>query len=465
MIAYLTRNRRGIHCGRSICALTVLALALLSTGCGVVSAVGGGGGTKYSALFRTAIGVYPNADVRILGVPVGKVDAVTPQGDLVKVDFHVDGDVRVPAEAKAAVVAPTVVADRYVQLTPVYTGGPTMPEGTVIPRERTASPPEFDDLVASAQKLSAALGPEGVNKTGALSEALTTAANNLRGNGQQLNTTLDNTSQAINTLSASRDNLANTTKNLQSFTTNLKGDDPQVREFTKQFAEVNGFLADERDNLGETLKELSETLGEVATFVRDNRPKIKANAEQLGSVLQTVNNERLALEQVLEVAGVALDGLVNTYNAGPAGLDARADLLSITLCLVGSNLPAPLQVPFIGVLELAFPGQGLAQTCGALAGALGMKASTSALKTQLNDPKVIASMMNLIALRQAALKSAPALPAAPKATFPLVAPTPDAARSLLPPAPSAGGGDARPALPAPPEDPKKAVDNLLGGGR
>lgn len=460
MIAHPTRSHRGIRCVRWISALTVLALALLTTGCGVFG--GGGGGTNYSAMFRTAIGVYPNADVRVLGVPVGKVDAVTPLGDLVKVDFHVDGDVQVPAEAKAAVVAPTVVADRYLQLTPVYTGGPTMPEGTVIPRERTASPPEFDDLVASAQKLSTALGPEGVNKTGALSEALTTAANNLRGNGQQLNTTLDNTSQAITTLSASRDNLANTTKNLQSFTTNLKGDDPQVREFTQQFAEVNSFLADERDNLGETLKELSEALGEVATFVRDNRPKIKENAEQLASVLQTVNNERLALEQVLEVAGIALDGLVNTYDAGTAGLATRADLLSVTLCLVGNSL-GPLAPLYVQLLELAFPGQGLPATCTALAGALGAKADMPALKAQLKDPKVIASLTNLMTLKQAALKGAPALPVAPKVAFPLVAPKPDGTKSLLPPAPASS--DAKPTLPAAPEDPKNAVGNLLGGGR
>lgn len=455
----MNAKRRAV---RSIAGLVTVALVLLTTGCG---AVGGGGGTRYSALFRTAIGVYPNADVRVLGVPVGKIDAVTPQGDLVKVDFHVDPEVRVPADAKAAVVAPTVVADRYLQLTPVYTGGPTMPEGMVIPRERTASPPEFDDLLASAQKLSTALGPDGVNKDGALSQALTTAAKNLRGNGQQLNTTLDNTSQAITTLSASRDNLANTTRNLQSFTTNLKGDDGRVREFTRQFAEVNTFLVDERDDLGETLKELSEALGEVADFVRDNRPKVKQNAQQLAGVLQTLNNERLALEQVLEVAGIALDGLVNTYDAASASLDARADLLSVTLCLVGSNLPEPLQVPFIQLLELAFPGQGQAQTCAALAGALGGKVPASALKTQLNDPKVLASLTNLMALRQAQLKNAPVVPAAPKLVFPLVAPRSDAAGPVLPPPPTSGGGAARPALPLVPGEPRNAVGNLLGGGR
>jgi virulence factor Mce-like protein len=154
-----------------------------STSCGYF---GGSDATKFSAMMTTAIGVYPDADVRVLGVPVGKVDAVTPQGDLVRVDFHVDSGIQVPANANAAVVAPTVVADRYLQLSPIYTAGPRMPAGAVIPKERIASPAEFDDLLASAKKLSAALGPQGVNSDGALSQALTTAARNLQGNGQQL---------------------------------------------------------------------------------------------------------------------------------------------------------------------------------------------------------------------------------------------------------------------------------------
>ena len=62
--------------------------------------------------------------MRILGVAVGKVTEVTPKGDKVEVEFEFDGKYKVPADAKAAVVAPSLVSDRYVQLLPAYTGGP-----------------------------------------------------------------------------------------------------------------------------------------------------------------------------------------------------------------------------------------------------------------------------------------------------------------------------------------------------
>lgn len=454
-----TRIRRGAI--RGPLALLVIVALFASTSCGYFG--GGGGGTRFSAMMTTAIGVYSGADVRVLGVPVGKVDTVTPQGDLVRIDFHVDSGIQVPADAKAAVVAPTVVADRYLQLSPIYTGGPTMPDGTVIPKERTASPAEFDDLLASAKKLSAALGPQGVNSDGALSQALSTAARNLQGNGQQLNTTLDNTSQAITTLSANRDNLAGTTTNLQSFTSNLKQDDGEIRAFTNQFAEVNGFLVNERQNLGDTLKELSKALGDVAKFVHDNRKEVRDNVNQLSDVLSTINDERLALEQVLETAPAGLDGLVNAYNASTGTLDTRANLLSSLLCAVyGELAPAlgalsPVLVTVLqGIFNTALPG-GLAGCVAspAMAASSAMKLSPSTM-AQLRDPKVIGQLMDL-AKQNSARSSAPAVaPNAPNVGLPLTgSPLPGRSRSPGDRQPPTRDRDSGP----------PSLGGLLGGGR
>jgi virulence factor Mce-like protein len=294
-------------------------------------------------------------------VPVGSVDTVTPTGQLVRVDFHLNADTQVPAGAMAAVIEPSVVADRYLQLAPAYTGGPTLPQDSVIPKERTASPAEFDDLLASVQRLSTSLGPQGVNASGALSDTLHTLARNLDGNGQRINTTLGNLSQAATTLSANKDNLAGTVRNLQSFTTNLKQNDGKVRQFAEQFAQVNGYLAGERQNLGETLKQLSITLGEVATFVRDNRAEIRTNVDKLGDIIGTVNSERLAVEQLLDTAPAGLDGLVNGYNASGGTLDTRVNLLQSILCTVYNLpvLPAAIKTAIGPVLETLLPG-GLA---------------------------------------------------------------------------------------------------------
>jgi phospholipid/cholesterol/gamma-HCH transport system substrate-binding protein len=378
------RTSKGSALLSTIAFLCVVALVVVAV---LAFAMNRPSGTKYAAMLPTVIGLYPGSDVRVLGVPVGRIDSVEPQGQLVKVSFEVNSSTKVPAGAMAAVVAPTVVADRYLQLAPVYTGGPVMAAGTVIPKERTASPAEFDDLLASAQKLSTSLGPQGVNSNGALSDALHTLAQNLNGNGKQINTTLDNTAQAINTLSASRDNLAGTVQNLASFSSNLKQNDGKVREFTHQFAQVSGYLADERQNLGDTLKELSETLGDVAKFVHDNRSEIRTNVDKLGEIVGTVNGERLALEQVLDTAGTGLDGLVNAYNASGGTLDTRPNLLGTLLCALYGQA-GPLQPLLMTVFNAFLPG-GLAG-CGPAAPtttAAAMKLPTQALNA-LSNPKL-----------------------------------------------------------------------------
>ncbi len=86
-------------------------------------------GHKVVGYFTSAVGLYPGDDVRIVGVPVGKIDSIEPRATDVKVTMSVKDDVKVPADAKALIIAPNLVSARFVQLTPAYTGGAVMADG------------------------------------------------------------------------------------------------------------------------------------------------------------------------------------------------------------------------------------------------------------------------------------------------------------------------------------------------
>ncbi|MFL6121591.1 MCE family protein, partial [Actinophytocola sp.] len=204
-------------------------------------------GTRITAYFSRTVGVYAGSEVKVLGVGVGRIDSVTPQGDRVRVEMTVDDGVEIPANAQAVVVAPSLVSDRYVQLTPAYEAGPLMRSGTVIPLDRTATPVELDDLTASVNDLATALGPNGANKNGALANVLDTAAANLSGNGELFNQTIKQLSDASAVLADSSGDLFTTVDNLNTFTTALAESDAQVREFNDRLADVSGYLADDRD--------------------------------------------------------------------------------------------------------------------------------------------------------------------------------------------------------------------------
>src|SRR5258705_10134373 len=115
--------------------------------------------THIVAYFDNSNGLFPGDEVRVLGVPVGAIDAIEPEPNRVKISFWVDDMVSVPADARAAILSPQLVTARAIQLTPAFTGGPLMRNGAVIPQTRTAVPLEWDDLRAQLDKLTAALQP------------------------------------------------------------------------------------------------------------------------------------------------------------------------------------------------------------------------------------------------------------------------------------------------------------------
>jgi phospholipid/cholesterol/gamma-HCH transport system substrate-binding protein len=306
-----------------------VALALVVTGA-VWWVFRDPGAKTITAYFAETVGVYPGSDVRVLGVRVGTVDSVVPVGTRVRARMTIDGDVTVPADAGAVVVSPSVVSDRYVQLTPAYTGGPAMRDGTVIPVARTATPVELDQLYDSLNQLTTALGPQGANKDGALSDLLNTGARDLGGNGRALGTVIQQLGAAAHTLSGSSDNLFGTLTNLQRFTATLKNNDSQVREAINQLASVSGFLSDDRQDLGAALAELADALGQVRDFVAHNRGLIKSDVDKLSSITQVLVNQRSSLAEALDTFPLAADNVLNAYDPTTHTLNGRADLLELS---------------------------------------------------------------------------------------------------------------------------------------
>ncbi|HYQ65750.1 MCE family protein [Actinophytocola sp.] len=307
-------------------------------------------GTRITAYFSKTVGVYSGSEVKVLGVGVGRITSVTPQGDRVRVEMTVDDGVEIPAGAQAVVVAPSLVSDRYVQLTPAYEAGPLMKSGTVIPLDRTATPVELDDLTASVNDLATALGPNGANKDGALSNVLDTAAANLAGNGELFNQTMRQLSQAADTLADSRGDLFATVDNLNTFTTALAESDAQVRDFNDKLADVSGYLADDRDELGTALSSLSVALTEVQSFIANNKDLIASNVDNLTGVTQALVDQRAAVAEILDVAPLAMSNFLNTYDAASASFAIRGNLNELTyppVLLLCRTLKAatPVQLP------------------------------------------------------------------------------------------------------------------------
>ncbi|MFJ2897123.1 MCE family protein [Streptomyces sp. NPDC087218] len=307
--------------------LVVVAVAVT----GGVMAMDDEGTTTITAYFDQATGVYAGSDLRILGVRVGRVESVTPRGEEVEVTLRVDKGVKVPKGAHAVVVAPSLVADRYVQLAPAYDGGPLIEDDAVLPAAKNATPVEVDQLYDSITKLSKALGPEGANANGALSGLLDTGAKNLDGNGKAIGDSIEQFGKAAKTLDRSSGNLFDTLSYLQTFTTMLKENDGNVRAAEQQLNTVTGFLADDKENLGAALKELGTALGQVKGFIQKNRGALKANVEALVPITQTLVDQRASLAESLDTLPLAADNVLNAYDPAHRTLNGRTNLNELSM--------------------------------------------------------------------------------------------------------------------------------------
>jgi phospholipid/cholesterol/gamma-HCH transport system substrate-binding protein len=279
------------------------------------------------AHFTRVVGVHPGSDVRVLGVRVGEVVAVVPEGRTVRMEMRYAATYPVPADASAVIVPPSVVSDRYVQLTPAWVSGPTLADGAELPVARTVVPLELDDIYRSLDELNTVLGPSGANAEGALSELVATARRNLEGNGQELHDTLDGLSRALSTVADGRDDLFGTVANLQELTSALARSDAAVREFNQSLAAVGELLAAERTELAAALRNLATALADITTFVRDNRAALADNVAALADVTGVLVRQQRALIDVLDVAPLALSNLNLAYNPRSGTIDTRDNAL------------------------------------------------------------------------------------------------------------------------------------------
>jgi phospholipid/cholesterol/gamma-HCH transport system substrate-binding protein len=274
--------------------------------------------------FKVANSLYKGNEVRMMGVPVGKVTKIEPLGDRVRVTLQYDGDIKLPADAKAVVISPSVVGDRFVQLGPAYTGGATLPDNARLGIDRTAVPVELDDIFKSIDNLALALGPKGANKDGALSRLVNSTAEQFNGQGAQFAATLKNFAKLSRTLDNNDEELFSSVRELDEFNSLLRRNDKSVRKFFDSTADVSEVLADERDDLADTIKALREALTEVRDFVRDNRSAIRGNVDNLESLAALLADRSDEIDHLLAEAPTALTDL-GLAGVG-LGVAARANL-------------------------------------------------------------------------------------------------------------------------------------------
>jgi phospholipid/cholesterol/gamma-HCH transport system substrate-binding protein len=311
----------------------LLAVTLVAGSLVLIGAMTTNARMRVTAYFDNSNGIFPGDDVVMLGVRIGSVETIEPQPERSKITFWFDRRHKVPAEANAVILSPQLITSRAIQLTPAYTGGAEMTDGAVIPQNRTAVPVEWDDFRVQLERLSASLqpGPDGVSPLGAF---IDTAADNLRGRGQDIREAVIELSRVLSALGDHSTDIFGTVKNLAALVSALQSSTELMRELNVNLAAATGLLADQPDQIGEAVDGLNAATQDVSSFVAEHREALGVSSEKLGSVAQALADSTGDIKQVLHLAPTTFQNLINIYEPTHSAL---------TGALALNNFANPLQ--------------------------------------------------------------------------------------------------------------------------
>lgn len=241
-----------------------------------------------TAYFTQTLALYPGDKVQIMGVQVGKIEKIEPDGDKMKVTFNYEKKFKVPANATASILNPSLVASRTIQLAPPYTGGPVLENGAVINLDRTQVPVEYDDLRDSLDKLLTDLGPTPAQPKGPFGDIIESAADGFAGKGERLNKTLKGLSDALYALNEGRGDLFSVVKSLALFVNALYKSDQQFVALNNDLAKfTNAFTNTDRE-VANALQDLNQLLATTRDFIGKNGEVLAHDVDNLADVTNAI---------------------------------------------------------------------------------------------------------------------------------------------------------------------------------
>lgn len=184
--------------------LLVAATVAAGTACSVVERSGqtvspGQGSTGYCVTLRDSTGLYPGNAVSRMGVPVGQVDRVEASATSVRVTFTLDRGMTVPDDVFAITRAPTILADRTLELTGGRAAAALTP-GACIPLQRTETAKSITESTAAITNVVRQLSDTGRGR--AVDRLVVAAAAQLEGAGPGMRDALSSFAGAVSDPSA-----------------------------------------------------------------------------------------------------------------------------------------------------------------------------------------------------------------------------------------------------------------------
>ena len=174
-------------------------------------------------------------------------------------------------------------------------------------------PVEFDDFRAQLEKLTKTLQPTESGGVSTLGAFINTTADNLRGQGPAIHDAIVKLSEAISALGDHSNDTFTTVKNLATLVSALQGSTDLIRQLNQNLASVSAVLTNDPNEFGNAVKNLDDVVGEVNTFVAENRESIGTTSDKVASISKALTDSLGDVKQLLHIAPTTLANFLDIY--------------------------------------------------------------------------------------------------------------------------------------------------------
>src|SRR3954471_10771765 len=304
-------------------------------------------GYRFHTSFAEAGQLALEADVRISGVPVGKVKKITPDKVTGSSDVEIQLDAQyapLPSDARAILRQKTLLGETYVELTPGHASVKPIPEGGRLAASQVSPTVELDEILRS-------FDPE---TRARFQEWMQTQAQAISGRGQDLNDALgnlapfaDDTATIVDILNRQEGAVSRLVANTGVVFQALTERDGQLRSLIRNSNTVFATTAARDEELKASFRALPTferesriTLERLTEFADDTDPlvtQLRPAARELSPTLQDLEDIAPDLKNLLEELQPLID-------ASKTGFPAAEQTLEDARPLIGQLDPATAQL-------------------------------------------------------------------------------------------------------------------------
>jgi phospholipid/cholesterol/gamma-HCH transport system substrate-binding protein len=264
-------------------------------------------GYKLTVDFENAAGLEPKANVKMAGVPVGKVEEIRLEGNRARLILRIDKGIQIPVDSMASIQTQGLLGEKYVEILAGKRSDQMLPPGGRI--ANTQPPLNLEEIVRKVSliaddvkrftdSLSSTFGTEEGKE--ALAEILrnvrdaSVVLRNVAGaNEERLNRILANIDQLSGDLkdisSANKEDVRVIIANLREFSRTLKEETPDLaRNLQTMGEQVGGMVAENRENIKEgiaSFRQASAKLDNTLSSAEKVMAKIERGEGTLGKLV------------------------------------------------------------------------------------------------------------------------------------------------------------------------------------